>query len=38
MQIGVSLMSGDTYGMGGDGTCYAQCTQVWVEVTYTPPP
>jgi FlaG/FlaF family flagellin (archaellin) len=33
LECGVSLQSGDTYGMT---TSYARCTQVWVEVNYTP--
>jgi hypothetical protein len=33
LQCGVSLNSGDTY---GGTTSYARCTQVWVEVNYTP--
>jgi FlaG/FlaF family flagellin (archaellin) len=33
MQCGVSLYSGDTY---GGGNSFARCTQVWVEVNYTP--
>jgi FlaG/FlaF family flagellin (archaellin) len=36
LQIGVSLKSQNDNGWGGSGWTYAQCTQVYVEITYMP--